>query len=124
MSTQLFDTVYKNDYLGFLMDGDLDYRKVSKFMELDSGDVSKIAAVRKASVRFDSNIPKSVAQRLEEIANIANRVAGIFDGDQRKTALWFRTTNPLLGNISPRDMIRLGRFGRLSKFIDEAEQSS
>jgi hypothetical protein len=34
--------------------------------------------------------------------------------------LWFKTRNPLLGDISPRDMIRLGRFERLRKFIINA----
>ena len=31
-----------------------------------------------------------------------------------------RQSNPLLGDISPRDMIRLGRFERLRKFIINA----
>ncbi len=44
-------------------------------------------------------------------------VALAFDGDDHKAAIWFRTKNPLLGDISPRDMIRLGRFDRLRKFI-------
>ena len=38
-------------------------------------------------------------------------------GDADKTGTWFKTRNPLLGDISPRDMICLGRFQRLRKFI-------
>jgi len=47
-------------------------------------------------------------------------VADFFNGNTEKTVLWFKTRNPLLGDISPRDMIRLGRFERLRKFIINA----
>jgi len=66
-----------------------------------------------ASVRFDQKIPKEVLDRLKEIANICGLVAQFFGGDIAKTALWFKTVNPLLGNISPRDMIRYGRYEKL-----------
>jgi hypothetical protein len=42
---------------------------------------------------------------------------GFLGGDADKTGTWFKTRNPLLGDISPRDMICLGRFQRLRKFI-------
>jgi hypothetical protein len=58
--------------------------------------------------------------RLEEISNTINMVADFFNGNTEKTVLWFKTRNPLLGDISPRDMIRLGRFERLRKFIINA----
>jgi hypothetical protein len=41
-------------------------------------------------------------------------------GDVRKTVLWLTLPNPMLGNVSPRDMIRFGRYKRLSKFIANA----
>lgn len=47
-------------------------------------------------------------------------VAKFFDGNEEKTSLWMATKNPLLGNISPEDMIRLGRVDRLLKFIKDA----
>jgi hypothetical protein len=34
--------------------------------------------------------------------------------------LWFKTKNPLLGSISPRDMIRYGRYEKLRRFVMEA----
>lgn len=52
-----------------------------------------------------------------QIVTIFDLVAQTFDGDAEKTALWFRTKNPMLGDIAPRDMIRLGRFDRLRRFI-------
>lgn len=38
--------------------------------------------------------------------------------DKEKTILWFRTVNPLLGNLTPDDMILRGRAKKLEKFID------
>jgi hypothetical protein len=62
-------------------------------------------------------MPEPVRERLQEIAITINLVAKVFGGDVDKTVTWFKTRNPLLGDISPRDMIRLGRFERLRKFI-------
>jgi len=47
-------------------------------------------------------------------------VAEAFDGDTDKTIAWFRARNLMLGDVSPRDMIRLGRYERLRKFIIHA----
>ena len=55
-----------------------------------------------------------------EIANICGLVAQFFEGNAEKTALWFKTRNPLLGDISPRDMIRFGRYEKLRRFVMEA----
>jgi hypothetical protein len=71
--------------------------------------VAKLSGVAPASVRFDQKIPKEVLDRLQEIANICGLVAQFLVGNVVKTALWFKTVNPLLGNITPRDMIRYGR---------------
>ena len=57
---------------------------------------------------------------LTEIAVICGLVAQFFDGDARKTQLWFQTRNPLLGNLSPRDMVRYGRHEKLRKVVMEA----
>ncbi|HEX9852331.1 MAG TPA: hypothetical protein VGA68_04925 [Woeseiaceae bacterium] len=102
----------------------LDYRKVSEFLGFDTEELSKISGVSKRSVRLDSRIPQDLKVRLEQIANICALVAGYFEGDIDKTALWFRTPNPLLGDISPRDMIRFGRYKRLLKFVSEAREAN
>lgn len=51
------------------------------------------------------------------VTGSCNMVAEVFDEDIEKTALWFKTRNPLLGDVSPRDMIRLRRFDRLRRFV-------
>jgi hypothetical protein len=65
-------------------------------------------------------MPELVRDRLEEIANPMNMVTEFFDGDPEKTVTWFRLSNLMLGDVSPRDMIRLGCYDRLRKFIINA----
>jgi len=117
---ELFSTVAKKDYLGFWADQSLKARTVVDFLDLDKWDVAKLAGVATSSVRFDQKIPKEVLERLQEIANICGLVAQFFDGDVAKTTLWFKTENPLLGKISPRDMIRYGRYEKLHRFVMSA----
>jgi len=65
-------------------------------------------------------MPAQIRERFEEIANTINLVAQAFDGDIEKTVAWFKARNPLLGDVSPKEMIRLDRYERLRKFIINA----
>lgn len=120
----LFGTVPDRDYLGFWANQTLNAREVAEFLDLNKRDVAKLAGVAPASVRFDQKIPREVFDRLQEIANICGLVAQFFAGDVAKTALWFKTVNPLLGNISPRDMIRYGRYEKLRRFVMSAMEEN
>jgi hypothetical protein len=113
----LYSNIPKGDPLGFGIGGQFRPEKVRDFLQLKKDEVSRLADVSVKSVRFDAAIPTAVRERFEEIAVTCNMVAEAFDGDVGKTALWFRTRNPMLGDISPRDMIRLRRFDRLRRFI-------
>ncbi len=55
-----------------------------------------------------------------ELEQLCEQVVGFFEGDVAKTALWFRLPNPMLGDFSPRDMIRYGRYAKLQQFVVEA----
>lgn len=112
----LFDTV-PPDFMGFGLGPSFNGKSVQSFLGLKKEDVSRLAAVSPKSVRFDDAMPEPVRECLQEMAMAINWVAKVFEGDADKTLAWFQTRNPLLGNISPRDMIRLGRFERLRKFI-------
>jgi hypothetical protein len=58
-----------------------------------------------------------VQDRPEAIAPTTNLVAKPFTGDHEKTVAWFTAKHPLLGDVSPRAMIRLGRYDRLRQFV-------
>ena len=120
----LFNNVHQSDPLQFWSSHGLDYKRVTDFLDLNTSELSKIGGVSKQSVRLDSRIPQVLKDRLEQIANICALVAELFEGDIEKTALWFKMPNPMLGDISPRDMIRYGRYKRLMKFIADAQQAN
>jgi hypothetical protein len=115
----LFNTV-PEDVLQFGRGAGFSPKAVSDLLNLKKEDVSRLSAVSVKSVRYDDAMPEQVRNRLEEIASTINMVAQQFEGDVEKTVAWFKARNPLLGDISPRDMIRLGRYERLRKFIINA----
>lgn len=120
LSHDIFSNIPKKDYLSLLNKGEVRAAKVIDFMEFRKDDVAKAAGVPTNSVRYDKRMPIVLRDRLTEWANLFNLVAQFFDGDPIKTELWFKTTNPMLGDISPRDMIRYGRSQKLLKFIINA----
>jgi uncharacterized protein (DUF2384 family) len=122
-SANLFSTVPKEDRLTLFPSGKTDYQKVVKLLNFSKSDVAKASDVPSISVRYDKKIPKDLADRLQEWAIALNMVAQYFQ-DQHKTVLWFKTPNPLLGNITPRDMIRVGRFRKLQRFIQDASDEN
>ena len=119
MSIGLFESL-PADYLHFGQGSSFNPKRVPELLGLKKEDVSRLASVSVKSVRYDDAIPEQVRERLQEIANTINLVADAFGGDVEKTVAWFRARNPLLGDVSPKDMIRLGRYERLRKFIINA----
>lgn len=118
--THLFANIHSKDYLGFWADQTLRAKTVADFVGLDRREIARVAGVSAASVRWDQKIPREVLDRLTEIAVVCALVAQFFEGDVVKTKLWFQTRNPLLANLSPRDMIRYGRYEKLRRFVMEA----
>lgn len=95
--------------------GEPDYRYVvSVFMKFTNADLAKIASISIKSVRYeDDRMPPVLKERIREIMNVCEIVFEMMGNDIEKTQLWFRTRNQMLGNISPRDMIRYGRYSKL-----------
>jgi len=120
ITDDIFSTVSKKDYLSFFKKNEPEYNRIKKFLDFKKEDISKATGVSLSSIRFDQRIPPEVQQRMKEWANLVNLVAEHFEGNAEKTALWFITPNPLLGNVTPRDMIRFGRYRKLFKFIFNA----
>lgn len=46
-------------------------------------------------------------------------VLKFFNGDTSKMNLWYDTRNPLLGGVSPINMIQAGRYDKLLKWAKE-----
>jgi len=119
MRERLFSTISPADRLKFWQGNALNYQKVREFVGLETKDVARATGVAKASVRYDEKAPREVREHLENIANICNLVWSFFQ-DDIKTKLWLQTPNPMLGDISPRDMIRFGRYNKLLRFVTQA----
>jgi uncharacterized protein (DUF2384 family) len=119
--TSLFRTVPEKDYLHLFNKGMPDGEKVVKLLKYKKEDVSVAANVPVSSVRYEpKKMPAELRERLTQWAIVLNLVAGFFKEDQEKTIFWFCMPNPLLGGMSPRDMIRVGRFKKLLNFIQTA----
>jgi hypothetical protein len=123
-SHAIYSTVPSTNYLGLFGAAEPDLKKAVDFLHLKKEEVASATGVPRESVRFDSRIPAELRERLTEIATICELVAEHFSGDIAKTALWFKVPNPLLGNLSPRDQIRLGRYRKVLKFVLEAREAA
>lgn len=116
----LFNTVPDKDYFHFFDKDSVDGQKVVDILKYKKADVASAANVPLASVRYEpQKMPTELRERLTEWAIALNLVEGFFQ-DQKKTILWFSIPNPLLGDMSPRDMIRVGRFKKLLNFVQTA----
>ena len=120
MTDDIFATVPKKDHLSLFEKDAPRYNRIVNFLEFKKEDISKATDVPLSSVRYDDKIPQELHERIREWAILLNLVAGHFNGDPAKTTLWFTIPNPLLGNVTPRDMIRFGRYKKLLKFIMNA----
>lgn len=120
----LFNTVPQKDFFNFFQpvknkSRQVQPKKVVDFLDFSKNDVAAATDESPSSIRYDEKMPIELRERIEEWA-IAINLVGSFFGDTDKTIMWFKIANPLLGNISPRDMIRIGRFKRLMRFIQTA----
>lgn len=67
---------------------------------------------------------KELLEYGRQYEEIVQMVAPLFEknysaaGANQKAKAWMREPNPLLGYMSPRDMIRCGKFEKLKKFIE------
>ncbi len=93
-----------------------DAKKVVDFLGFKKSDVSEVIGIPLQSVRYDERIPTQLQERALEWAIAINQVGSFFK-DEPRTILWFSTPNRLLGGVSPKKMIRRGRFKKLIGFI-------
>jgi len=119
---EIFKTIANQDFIGLTQEDGA--KKVVDFLDFTKNDISKATGQPKSSIRYDKRIPKELKKRLIEIGKVINLVIEQFDGDTKKAELWFNTGNPILGNMSPIDMIRFGRYEKLQKFISNVRSGN
>ncbi|MFQ5433157.1 MAG: hypothetical protein ACE5EN_11715 [Nitrospinota bacterium] len=121
VSQDLFASVPQNDILNlFNSNGEPDAGRIANILNYKRKDVSVATDIPLERVRLESlRIPGELKERIREWGTAINLVANHFK-DEKKTILWFQTPNPMLGNVSPREMIMAGRFRKLLKFIQNA----
>ena len=120
-ANRLFDTIPTKDRFHlFQANNQPDAKKiVDLFLRFRKEEVSVATGVPMTSVRYDDRMPEELRERAMQWA-IAINLVGDFFGEEGKTILWFQTPNPLLGSISPKEMIKRGRFRKLLAFIQTA----
>lgn len=116
----LFKNVPDKDYCHLFNNGEPDGAKIVDFLKYKKYDIATATGIPVKSIRYDNKMPSELKQRFREWAIALNLVTEFFEGDAEKTALWFNMPNTLLGGMSPKDMIRVGRFKKLLKFIQSS----
>lgn len=71
---------------------------------------------------FDAMLEAALAgsAQRQTLMRAQAQVTEFFNGDESRCELWFAAENPMLGGISPIQMIRMGQLDRLAHFIDES----
>ena len=118
-ASSLFDSIPREDKFELFNGSEPNAKKVIDFLSYKKADVSVAASIPRDSVRYDEKMPAILREHITNWAIAINLVGNYFN-DEHKTVLWFQTVNPLLGNVSPKQMIRAGRFKKLLKFIQTA----
>jgi hypothetical protein len=118
-TTNLFGSIPNADPLGLFVDGQPRGQEIVGFLNLKNKEVAKAADVPVGSVRYDLKMPDILRDWLIQVGTAITLVAE-FLKNKNKTGLWFRTPNPLLGNLPPIDMIRMGRVRKLLTVIQTA----
>lgn len=116
----LFNTIPSKNYFHLRKENQADYAKVRELLNFKVDDIAKATKTPKQKIRFDQKMPEQLKTIMEEWATAIQLVADFFNGNLEKTVLWFKTPNYLLGNISPRDMIRLGKYHKLLFMIQSS----
>ena len=118
--TDLFSSIPEGDLFGLKGKNGYDFRKTASFLGLNRRNIAKAAKISEQSVRYDERTPADLKDFFMKIISVICIVAKQFDYDKENTKLWFNMPNPMLGGVSPVQMIILGKYGKLMKFIQRS----
>lgn len=115
----LFESIPKKDYCNLFAGAHPKPKEVMNILNYSKKDLAVATGFPASAIRYDQRMNSEIENRLKEWATAINLVASYFK-DVDRTMIWFQTRNPLLGNVSPADMIKMGRFPKLLRFIQLA----
>jgi len=69
------------------------------------------------TMKIQHETRKQQSERVGKQAEAHDLVLEFFTGDEKKTMAWFTTPNPLLGNVEPLDLIRMGQADKVLNFV-------
>ena len=115
----LFHSIARVNALKLFRAGRPDGERIVEFLDLAKRDVARAAKVPKESVRYDLRMPEVLRVWFETIGACIELVNSHFD-DSDRTLLWFKTPNPLLGDVKPIDFVKMGRVRKLLAIIQSA----
>ena len=116
----LFATVPQTDPLALFQGDKPRGQHITEMLHLKTKDVARATRLSKNSIRYDLKMPDTLESWLREVGTTATLVAEFFGGDPSKTQRWFSTPNPQLGNVTPTDLIKIGRVRKLLTFVQTA----
>lgn len=116
----IFSNIPETDLFGIKTGGDFNYHEAAKFFGMDKKKVAKAAGVAEASVRYDARMPTDLKDFFMEIISVLSVVSSHLGHDKEKTKLWFSMPNPLLGGVTPAEMIFIGKHKKLMKLIQRS----
>ena len=119
---QLFANLPTGNLLGVIKEnGVYDYQQAAKLVGINSKKaVAKAAGIPELSVRYDDRMSVNLKEFFNEIISVLSIVAKEMNNDKDKVRLWFSMPNPVLGGVSPSQMILIGKYKKLLKFIERS----
>ena len=118
-ANRLFSSVSPDRFHLLKLGNEPDTTRINSFLNFRKEEIASATGIPVQSIRYDERMPEALRERVIEWAVAINLVGNFFQNEQ-ETALWFQTPNPLLGGITPKEMIRRGRFRKLLNFIQTA----
>ncbi len=117
---KIFSNIPQGDLFGIKTAQGFDYQEAAKFFTMNKKAVAKAAGVSEQSVRYDDRMPTDLEEFFMELVSVLSVVSSQLGQDKEKTKLWFNMPNPMLGGVSPLNMILLGKHKKLMKFIQRS----
>lgn len=93
--------------------------KINSYVFTDNKEPLQISRVLLNYLDQFKNLSQEILTD-KEVMSLYNKILSEMNWSHPKTQTWFKTENPLLGGMSPDEMIKKGRIEKLKQFIEVA----